>query len=53
MKVCKMMEKEFCSSCGQKLRARESNTATLVVCINPRCDNYWVNKGSEIIMMLK
>jgi hypothetical protein len=48
-----MTQKEFCSTCGQKLRARESDVGVLLVCINPNCDNYWINRGSEIIMMLK
>lgn len=48
------MEKEsYCNACEQKLRARESDASILLVCINPRCDNYWVKKDSEIVMLLK
>ena len=43
----------YWNACGQKLRTRENDTSVLLVCINPRCDNYWINQGSEIMMVLK
>ncbi|MBI3027837.1 hypothetical protein HYY70_07035 [Candidatus Woesearchaeota archaeon] len=43
----------ICKVCSRKLRARENSESILMVCINPGCRNYWINKGSEIIMILK
>ncbi|HLG23436.1 MAG TPA: hypothetical protein VI564_00735 [Candidatus Nanoarchaeia archaeon] len=46
-------KESHCKCCSERLRARESCDNTLLVCANPRCTNYWINRGSEIIMVLK
>ena len=48
-----MVKEDSCHECGQKLRARESSDKILLLCINERCGNYWLNRGCEIIMVLK
>jgi hypothetical protein len=42
-----------CKICSKKLNLRENEDSALLVCVNKVCKNYWVNDGSEIIMMLK
>ncbi|HLC49894.1 MAG TPA: hypothetical protein VJI97_00530 [Candidatus Nanoarchaeia archaeon] len=48
-----MQKEEHCKMCSQRLRVRENSESILLVCINARCRNYWINHGSEIIMVLK
>lgn len=42
-----------CHECGQKLDTKEDDVSTLMVCTNKICNNYWVNEGCEIVMVLK
>ena len=48
-----MVNEECCRICEQKLSTKESDTSTLLICINEGCDNYWLNEGCEILMLLK
>ncbi len=48
-----MFKQEICEACGKKLRIRENDSRILFLCINTRCENYWMKKGCEILMVLK
>lgn len=43
----------YCHECGQELASKEDDASILLMCTNDRCNNYWTNKGCEIVMMLK
>ena len=44
---------ENCKDCNQRLKTRHTIDKMMLVCINSGCKNYWINQGSQIIMMLK